>query len=394
MRNPCYVFVFICATLLLPLNTFSMFMTIDRDMPVDEVVNKLEKFVADNPKDAHGHYLLGRVHSMAWAADGNQVRLIPPKNDGLPSFAIYQTVRVNREGGKAPTEPALYHLGQSVASYRKAVKLDPKNGLYHLGLAWMLEQQAATEANAPKPATQPVDPAAKTQEIIDLYVKAFDLTLESDLKTDHLMAGDAYVSLEASGNAIRLLGGMKNADPKLIARLQEGKERILSKPMAVTPIVIAMDGTTTMGDLIDNTASVKFDLSGIASGHNWPWVSKRAGILVWDPQHTGQITSSRQMFGTMTWQMFFRDGYEALSMLDRDGDHRLSGSELNGIAVWQDSNSNSTSDTGEVIPAEKAGITSIDVRSTATTGVLQNLTGVSWRNGTSTASFDWVPMSK
>ena len=393
-KLPSCLIALLLIVLLTPFQARGEFMLVGNDTPVDTVTQQIERYIADHPKDAHGHYLLGRVHSLAWAAEGNQVRLVAGKGEqGLPGFAPYDSVRISRDAAKPADAAAIKHLEQSVASYRKAVELDPKNGLYHLGLAWMLEQQLATKASAPS--TQPADHAKPLQEVIDLYIKAFDLSLAADIKSNHrIMAGDAFVSAEACDDAVRLLKLSDKPDQKTIDRLEEGKQKVFAKGMAVTPIVIAMDGGQSLPDLIDNSAAVKFDLSGIASGHTWPWVTPHAGILVWDPHATGQITSSRQMFGTMTWQMLFRDGYEALSMLDRNGDHHLSGSELDGIAVWQDANGNAISDAGEVTPVSQAGITSIDLQFITAAGVLQNVTGIMWRDGTRTASFDWVPQSK
>ena len=44
------------------------------------------------------------------------------------------------------------------------------------------------------------------------------------------------------------------------------------------------------------------------------------------------------MFGSVTWWLFFSDGYRALDTLDDNRDGRLTGSELSGIAVWFDRN--------------------------------------------------------
>jgi hypothetical protein len=48
------------------------------------------------------------------------------------------------------------------------------------------------------------------------------------------------------------------------------------------------------------------------------------------------IRDARQLFGSRTWWIFFRDGYEALSVLDDNRDGQLTGAEMEGIAVWVD----------------------------------------------------------
>lgn len=399
--------------------TYAMFAMVDQDVPVDDVLAQLNQNAKDNPKDAHAQYLLGRVHSLAWAMGGNQVRLIPGNGkDKLPDFAAYASVRVYRDNNKPADEKTMKHLDQSIDAYRKAVELDPKNGLYRLGLAWMLEQKLGTNvqqepgplqgvdlqvdnqvnavAENSKPATQPADRAKQLKEVIDHYVAAFDLRLENDIKTnDRLMAGDTFISVEAAQNAIRLLKTTEKPDEKLIARLQAGRDKVMSQPMAITPVIVALHPRDTLANLINNNATVAFDLAGMETGHKWPWVNDRAGVLVWDPKQTGIITSGRQLFGNMTWQMLFRDGYEALATLDRNRDGSLAGNELSGIGLWIDANQNAISDPGEVVGAQKAGITSIAVKPAVDSkGTLQIDSGVTWSDGKSTPSYDWVPESK
>jgi hypothetical protein len=108
----------------------------------------------------------------------------------------------------------------------------------------------------------------------------------------------------------------------------------------------------------------------------------------------GNITSGRQLFGSMTWQMLFRDGYEALAMLDDNRDGELTGEELADICVWFDSNGDSISDPGEVKELGAVGIVAINVRGKKdSAGNLGNPQGVLWRDGRRTPSFDWVPTS-
>lgn len=66
------------------------------------------------------------------------------------------------------------------------------------------------------------------------------------------------------------------------------------------------------------------------------------------------------MFGSVTFWIFWRDGYEALRSLDDDQDGILSGAELRGMALWQDRNGNGVSDEqGEVRSVAEWGITAI-----------------------------------
>jgi hypothetical protein len=106
---------------------------------------------------------------------------------------------------------------------------------------------------------------------------------------------------------------------------------------------------------------VKFDLDGTGRPQTYPWLRPDAAFLVWDPQHTGRITSGRQLFGNVTWWMFWNDGYQAMAALDDNHDGWLTGCELAGLALWFDVNQNGVSDPGEVIPIDKTDIEGIAV---------------------------------
>jgi len=85
--------------------------------------------------------------------------------------------------------------------------------------------------------------------------------------------------------------------------------------------------------------------------------------LVYDPNHTGQVTSARQLFGTYAFggsaskaayspgneaKTPWSNGYEALATLDTNHDGKLSGKELDALALWFDKNRDGVSQPGEV----------------------------------------------
>ncbi|HEX2973842.1 MAG TPA: hypothetical protein VHP11_16030 [Tepidisphaeraceae bacterium] len=147
--------------------------------------------------------------------------------------------------------------------------------------------------------------------------------------------------------------------------------------------------------LIDPQAQVRFDLAGNGSGRLWPWVKPQTGILVWDPQRTGQVTSGRQLFGSVTWWMFWSSGYEALAALDDDGDGFLRGRELEGLAVWRDAGSDAQSGPGEVVPVPVLGIERIAVHATQTqNGSGYSPEGIWMRDGRHLPTYDWTPIGQ
>ena len=171
-------------------------------------------------------------------------------------------------------------------------------------------------------------------------------------------------------------------------------KELSARPRPITPILISFGGKSRLADLISQSARVNFDLSGEGGSRTWPWVKPDAGILVWDPKHTGKITSGLQLFGSVTWWLFWKDGYAPLAALDDDRNGRLVGAELRGIAVWFDRNGNGVSDAGEVVSLEALGVQSIAVQPKGRqAGTLWNPEGITLRNGRTAATFDWTPTS-
>jgi hypothetical protein len=113
---------------------------------------------------------------------------------------------------------------------------------------------------------------------------------------------------------------------------------------------------------------VSFKLNPHSESSSWMWRgSGSLPLLVYDPKHTGVITSAEQLFGpwafggksrvispdgpaaTTPW----RDGYEALSSLDLDHDGGISKGELADLGLWFDYNRDGVSQPGEVkLPSE------------------------------------------
>jgi hypothetical protein len=128
---------------------------------------------------------------------------------------------------------------------------------------------------------------------------------------------------------------------------------------SITPILVPLVKGAALNDLVNADAAVTFDLDGSGLPKQWGWTTSNAAWLVFDRDGHGQITSARQMFGDVTFWIFWRDGYEALRSLDDDQDGVLQGSELCGIALWHDRNGNGISEPGEVRPVAECGIVSI-----------------------------------
>lgn len=161
---------------------------------------------------------------------------------------------------------------------------------------------------------------------------------------------------------------------------------------AMTPVIFSLEKKDArLAELLEPTHIVRFDLNGDGIAEPRPWVKPETCILVWDPEHAGKIGSGRQLFGNVTWWIFWTDGYHALDALDDNRDGQLSGAELVGLAVWRDANGNGVSDEGEVVPLEDLGIAALSVRETHRDGnAPASREGVRMRDGTTRPSFDWI----
>lgn len=238
-----------------------------------------------------------------------------------------------------------------------------------------------------------------TRQIEDQLFIAMTYALPADGKalTKPIWGGmDDWVSYEAGRAFIRIVEARRSR-PSDNIRLRVARETIrsfdnLPAPQGITPIVLDF-GRQTLAQIGSRKLST-FDLDGSNRPQHWSWVTPSTGILVWDPERSGRITSGRQLFGSVTWWVFFDNGYQALDTLDDDRDGALRGAELGGLAVWFDRNENGVSDTDEVVPVEDLEIVEIATRPTGTEAEsLVNPKGFMQRDGTARATYDWISTS-
>lgn len=429
-------------------------------LPADRMIKNAEAWIKENPKDAQGYYVLGRVHSMAWAY-GAEITLIKPADDkSLPGFAAFQEVQV-RHPEETPKKEDVDHLEKAISNYASAISLDSRNAIYWLGYAWLFQEvanHAAAEfynrqlaikqiAITPEqvklyeqagkdlgsadaavrekasatlrdgkiaawsvisPLASSNDPEVKSRVIdiakghwelqaLEQYRMAHALALPEDQKRDFRGPGaNSQISSEAGQAILDILKARPYAaKTDEVKQVTAALQSLRAGGRAVTPIIFAMPQTgpaglpQEVGDLLDSSKRVAFDLAGDDVARTWPWLKDGTALLVWDPRGTGNITSGRHLFGSATWWISFRNGYEALSLLDDNRDGKLAGDEMRGIAVWIDRNGDAVSQPGEVISLQQANIREI----AATPDSPADLTasrGITFSNGQSVKSFDWI----
>ncbi len=212
------------------------------------------------------------------------------------------------------------HLKAALKAYKQALELDKDNLVIHLGLAWLTEQAGRK------------DDAVKQYRTIatDAWEKEKSLTMVG--------FGGRTLTGEVASYLVPLLDAEK--DKREIETLKDRVATLGKLPYPVTPIAVPLaDGLTTT-DLEAPDARVTFDVDGSGLGREWSWITPKAAWLVSDPKLDGKINSGRQLFGNVTFWMFWNNGYAPLAALDDDRDGILTGKELAGLALWRDANGN------------------------------------------------------
>jgi len=290
-----------------------------------------------------------------------------------PAFVPFAKTVVKASDAEA-LKAAKTHLARAIEEYRRTLKIEPGNLAAQLGLAWAIEQ------------------SGEKMQAIQAYRKVIEAgwAKEKELKTGRL--GSNYITKEAAEYLIPLLDKEKDGDE--IARLKDRTAQLMRLPRLVTPIAIPLEGGLTLADIVDNDARVSFDADGTGA-RSWSWIHKNAGWLVHDQRQEGKIASGLQMFGSVSFWLFWDNGYQPLALLDDNGDGELTGAELRHLAIWRDANGNGISDPGEVLPLAAYGIVALACRPERFTGAPSSCAayspiGVRFQNGQTRASYDVI----
>jgi hypothetical protein len=262
--------------------------------------------------------------------------------------------------------------------YEKAHKLKPDDLSAWLGLAWITEQQGKRRE--------------AIEEYRDLLMRAWIV----EGAKNHLSPWEMPITVEATQYLTPLLDPKKNSAE--IADLKARCDKLNALPRARTPIVIPFTDQFEIGKLEDRSARVAFDADGSGYKRHWTWITKDAAWLVYDPQGKGEVTSALQLFGNVTFWLFWENGYQALAALDDNGDGWLTGKELQGLALWHDANGNGICEPGEVKPLSEFGIVGICCRYQTDTQhpdrIAWSPAGVRLRDGKTRPTYDLILHSR
>ncbi len=145
-----------------------------------------------------------------------------------------------------------------------------------------------------------------------------------------------------------------------------------------TPLSLLWEAGMDLKSFGEKSSIVKFplDLSDPTNAYSEWKASAEAPLLVYDPEHTGLITSAIQLFGSWSFggkpsqisgaaPARWRDGYEALATRDLNKDGVIRGDELDPLGLWFDKNRDAVAQSGEVVPAKDVGLEELSYRETS-----------------------------
>jgi tetratricopeptide (TPR) repeat protein len=348
MRRPS-TFVLVL-TSLVTVSTTAIFVREETQrVPIARVAGNLERELATDPRNIQTLINLARLHGMAYALKTEETEIPRSDVNGTSiswSFSDAAMTNIPRAVRTAENpraaELAADHLRQSLAYYKQALEIEPSNSIALLGYGWALEQSgdAATAI-------------ARYRQLIDLAWKSEQTKTRAGLRQE-------FFTEEGAGRLIALLDPA--ADAAEIRELEQRRQYLQKLPRAVTPIAVPIRDGVLERDIIDGEAKVRFDADGTGFRREWTWIGRDVGWLVYDADDKGDITSALQWFGSVTFWLFWDNGYDALAALDDDGDHELAGRELQHLAMWDDRNRNGRSEAGEVQPLAAYDIAAVNCR--------------------------------
>lgn len=278
----------------------------------------------------------------------------------------------------------VYCLRRAIEAYQVATTRLEKPELAWLGLGWCWEQ------------------AGHAKEAIDAYRNAWDRAAAKELAKEEWShySGSWHDSaaLEAGERILALSpppadAAGKKAREDFESKVASLRAKVDMASQWITPIVVPLGEEADLGALLDPSRVVRFDLVGDGRARRWPWVRGTTGLLAWDPRGTGRVRHAQQLFGSYTWSVPWRNGYEPLAWLDDDRDGRLRGRELAGLVIWRDADQDGVSEAGEVAPLAAWGIRSLGVRAARGAEGPWCPDGVERSDDRLLPTWDWVPMS-
>ncbi len=324
-------------------------------VPAKRILQNLEAQIAKSPSDGGLRVQYARTLSLAYAQQASATNAdarirVPAERSAYSKEQIHVQAMRSFENRKEATNStsnptSKTYLTNAIEQYKRAMLLGQTNILAYLGQGWCLKEDRQTNA------------------AIESLRKAFELSKAFRQALPPGGPGMRYHSdLDVTGEICEYLIALldPSKDAAEIAAVAQIKARLRRQSGYVTPILVPLSDDPNPEHYVNRNASVPFDLNGMDSRKRWQWIRKNAAWLVYCSDTKAQkITSGRQMFGNVTFFLFWSDGFAALRVLDDDHNGVLDGSELDHLCLWQDANSNGASDPGEVVTLKESNITAL-----------------------------------
>jgi len=123
-------------------------------VPVERLARNAATYLAAHPNDADAHYILGRIHYLAFASRREEIMAYDSgaKDGGKPE--PWRGKMGAGDGANMPKAEMVAHAAKAHEELEAAVRMEPGNPLYWLGLASFLEEFSKWEAQT-KPENLP-----------------------------------------------------------------------------------------------------------------------------------------------------------------------------------------------------------------------------------------------
>ena len=247
----------------------------------------------------------------------------------------------------------------------------------------------------------------------DVNTAQGNYALAGYVATQGLRPGNGSVGLQVTLPPV-IVTDMANVDYSLAGAAMNTTSTGLRFTLPVDPLILDLDGggvaLTSFADApvqfdIDNDGQTQFNGSKEQTG----WMAAGEGMVVQDLNGNGQIdgiaeTLSEYYNGSsggqtgqvgQSGQKRFASGFAALKSLDSNNDNQFTNADAawSSLRVWVDANHDVKTDTGELKTFAQLGITSINLASTAQSGLVNNGNEV-LASGTFTQTVNGVAKTK
>jgi hypothetical protein len=351
----------------------AMFVRLEtRKVPVARLAENIERQLQQHPESLTLRLNLARLHAMAYALKVTEFEALAKGETLEPWFGHAPRLipgPAKGTGSADGREQAKKDLARAIDGYRDVITRAPANFIAHLGLAWSLEE------------------AGHEAEAIAEYRQVVKLALPLEINQS-FMDQQEPATIEAVMRLRALLDPV--TDAKELALLEGAVKELGRVGRAITPIVIPLGPSEPS---LSREPRAVFDADGSGIPRRWTWIEKDTGWLVYDTDGAGDITSALQWFGSVTFWLFWNNGYEALAALDDNGDGELRGAELRHLAIWRDANQNGVSEKGEVRSLAAHGIAALSCSYESGDGVAvaaYSRRGVLLGDGSTRPSYDVI----